>query len=756
MVMPAPTSTAHTPRIVTPPKPGRNDLREVLMLALAHHREGRLGDAERIYRRVLAAEADQPDALHLLGVLALDHHRPVEAVELLTRAIAGAPDAAAIHNALGTAYRAAARPDDAVASYRRAIELEPTSAPFRTNLAAALVEIGAFDEALTEVTQAIAAAPSYADGHFVLGTLCRAKGDHAAAEPSFARAASSPSMAPVALLNLGNTRRDLGRLAEAADAYRTVLAVDPGHVAARFALGVTLQAMGRIEEALTVLAALVEHVPEHRDAWFHLGLLAHQLGATSVALDAYLCAQRLGLDTAALHTNLGLALNQLGRLDEAAAVQTRAIAADPGDATLQVSLAITLRRAGQLEAAAAACDRAIAIDAACAAAHSLLGGIRVQQRQHDAAIAAHRRACALEPDSPIVLNEFANALMDDGDVDGALRLYREAVDRAPRMPELHFHLSLALLAAGRLGEGWAEYAWRHALPGAQARWTGPGAPWGGEPVDGRRILVWREQGLGDEIMFASCLGDLVSKGARVALVGTPRLRALYQRSLPGVVVIDAADGQAHLDLVADYHAAIGGLPQWLRSQVADFPHRPAYLHADPERVARWRERLRALGDGPFVGVCWRSGLLTPARQQGYAPLRDWSPVLQTPGVQFVNLQYDECTAEIAAIKRVLGVTIHRWPECDLRNDLDDAAALTAALDLAITAPTAVGELSGALGIPTWRIADERDWTMLGTSGRPWFPAMEVFARSPRELWSDLLARVADRLAARVLSCPGTP
>jgi tetratricopeptide (TPR) repeat protein len=753
--MTAPADTQPKPRTATSLRPGRNDLREVLTLALTHHREGRLGDAERIYRRVLAAEDEQPDALHLLGVIALDRGRPAEAVTLLSRAVAAAPDAAAIHNALGTALRATGDANAAIAGYRRAVELEPASAAFRTNLAAALVETGTLDEAMMQATQALESAPSYPDGHFVLGTLHRANGDNVAAESSFARAATSPTIAPLALLNLGNTRRDLGRLAEAADAYRTVLAVDPGHVAARFALGVTLQADGRIEEALSVLGALVEHVPEHREAWFHLGLLAHQLGATPVALDAYLCARRLGLDTVELHTNLGIALAQVGRLDEAVATQTRALAMSPDDAGLCLNLALTLRQAGRLEDAATICNRALTIDARCAAAYSLLGGIRVEQRQQDAALEAHRRARALEPQSPIVLNEFANALMDDDDIEGALSLYREALERAPKIPALHLHLALALLSAGRLPEGWREYEWRHALPNAQPLWKGPGQPWRGEPIDGRRVLVWREQGLGDEIMFASCLDTLVSKGAHVVLAATPRLRALYQRAFPDITVIDAADPKAHLDLAVDLHVPIGGLPQWVRSRVADFPARRPFLHAARARVAHWRERLRALGSGPFVGICWRSGLLTPSRRLGYAPLRDWAPVLQTDGVQFVNLQYDECTAELEAIKRVLGVTVHRWPDLDLRNNLDDAAALTTALDLAITAPTAVGELAGALGVSTWRIADQRDWTMLGTDRRPWFPSMDVCARSPRESWTELLARVATRLTDHFTSLPST-
>jgi tetratricopeptide (TPR) repeat protein len=745
--MTALTDTEPEPHTVTPPKPGRNDLREVLTVALEHQRAGHLTEAERIYQRVLAVEPEQPDALHLLGVLALNRHHAPEAVTLLERAITAAPHAAAIHNALATAQRATRQLNNATASYRRAVELDPANVAFRTNLAAALLDSGAVDEALTQAQQAVAAAPSYADGQFVLGTIHRARGDHAAAELCFAQSATTPALAPLALLNLGNTRRDLGRFADAVEAYRTAVTIDPGHVAARFALGVTLEHLGRWEDALATLSALVENVPEHRDAWLHVALIAHQVGATAVALDAYLCAQRLGLKTEMLYTNLGLALAQLGRLDEAATAQECAIAVGTDEPRLHVNLAITLRQAGRLDAAAAVCERAIAIDPSHAPAHSVLGSIRVQQQRQSDALAAHTRALALQPDSPIVLNEFANALMADGDIDGALNLYRDALARAPDAAPLHFHLGLALLAAGQLREGWAEYAWRHALPNAQPVWAGAGVPWRGEPLEGRSILVWREQGLGDEVMFASCLPDLAASGARVVLVGTPRLHPLYRRSLHGLDVIDPTDRDAHRHLATDFHAAIGTLPRWLRSEIGEFPRRPAFLAPDPTRVAHWRDRLRQLGDGPSVGVCWRSGLLTPSRDISYAPLRDWAPVFRTPGIRFVSLQYDECSAEIAAIERVLGVTVHRWAELDLRNDLDETAAFTAALDLAITAPTAAGELAGALGVPTWRVADERDWTMLGTSGRPWFPTMEVFPRPPRDGWTDLLLRVAARLAA---------
>jgi hypothetical protein len=123
-------------------------------------------------------------------------------------------------------------------------------------------------------------------------------------------------------------------------------------------------------------------------------------------------------------------------------------------------------------------------------------------------------------------------------------------------------------------------------------------------------------------------------------------------------------------------------------------------------------------------------------------------VLRVPGLVFVNLQYDRCDAELEAAERALGVRVHRWTEVDLMNDLEETAALTAALDLVLSAPTSAGELAGALGIPTWRITGGRDWTMLGSDRRPWFPAMQVRRRRRGTPWEALLEEVAGQVAER--------
>ncbi len=725
--------------------PGRNDLREVLTLALGHHRRGELADAERIYRRVLQSDPTQPDALHLLGVIAMARGDHTLAVQLLRRAVSAAPRMATFYNALGNAHRGLGELDEALASYGQALDLESGRFEVATNMAAALLDRDELEAAETAVRHALDLSPAYPDAHFVLGNVQRARGEHAAAAHSFRQAVASEALLVPALFNLANSLRDQGRVADAEFAYRRVLDADADHLGARFSLGCLLQAQDLLEEAAACFAAVLRRAPAYREVHFQMGVVLQQAGMLDRAVESYREARRLGLDSAELETNLGLALQGLDRLEDAEACQRRAIALDPDAADLQLNLASVLDHQGRFTEAAAACRRALVLRPDYAEAHALLAVVEGHRESPATALNSHRRALALKPDSPAILNEYANALVDAGDLDGAMETYRRALAVAPQSAELHYNMGLALLTAGRLEEGWAEYGWRWQLDRMSLRWTFAVPEWHGESLGDKTLLVWREQGVGDELMFGSCIADLADSGARVIVACTPRLRTLFSRSFPWATVIDEGDLASAYRLGLDYHLPIGGLPRLLRRSTAEFPARRPYLTPAAERIDAWRDRLAALGAGLKVGLCWRSGLLTVARRASYAPLADWRPVLETPGVRFVSLQYDDSRVEIEQLSAATGVDIHRVRELDLKNDLDEAAALTAALDLVISAPTAVGEAAGALGVPVWRVTGGRDWTMLGTEGRPWFPSMEVLMRAPGGSWAAHLDDVADRL-----------
>jgi len=266
--------------------------------------------------------------------------------------------------------------------------------------------------------------------------------------------------------------------------------------------------------------------------------------------------------------------------------------------------------------------------------------------------------------------------------------------------------------------------------------------------------------VGDEIMFANMHHDLIrAAGAegRIYISCDPRLVPLFARSFPEAVVGPFASARHNgrtLRLCPwlkdhpplDGYVPAGSLARDFRASIDDFPKRPGFLAPNPARVAHWRARLAALGPGPYVGLCWRSGLKTAARSKYYAPLDLWGPVLERRDVTFVNLQYDDCAEELAAASARFGAPIHALGGIDLRHDLDENASLCAALDLVLSAPTTAGALAGAVGTETWFLTLGPVWPMLGQSAYPWYPGSRVLMAPRFGAWEELLSETARALA----------
>jgi len=314
---------------------------------------------------------------------------------------------------------------------------------------------------------------------------------------------------------------------------------------------------------------------------------------------------------------------------------------------------------------------------------------------------------------------------------------------------------------GRLEEGFKEYEIRHAPEFRSWVLHYTKAPlWKGEKLDGKRILIVGEQGLGDELMFANILPDIqraVGEEGRLQIAVDPRLVPLFQRSFPDAEIGLYDDGKlegrpvrvfqwARENGEPDFYAPMGTPLRYLRKTLADFP-REAFLKADAEKTAKFRARLEALGPGPYVGICWRSMVMGAKRGKYYSAIDAWGPILRLPGITFVNLQYGDVSSELARASERLGVTIHNFTDLNLKDDLDDAAALTTACDLVISAPTAAAAMAGALGVETWFMVASRVWPQLGTEQYPWYRSTRVFACEKFADWETLIPRVRDALAA---------
>jgi tetratricopeptide (TPR) repeat protein len=360
-------------------------------------------------------------------------------------------------------------------------------------------------------------------------------------------------------------------------------------------------------------------------------------------------------------------------------------------------------------------------------------------------------AYRLRPEDPEFAADAAFGLQCLGRTEDAIALYERALAAHPDDANLHMGMALSLLGRGDYGRGWDEYEWRLRLPQAGVARGFPFPVWGGEALTGRSLLVYSEQGIGDEIMFASCFPDLLETAENCVLESSLRLASLFARSFPRATIIARERGRmpdwSRLPEI-NLQVAAGSVPRFLRKGLAGFPARRGYLTADSHRVARWRARLEAAGPGPKVGLAWTGGLPGTLRASRSLALSELAPLLGACEAQFVALEFLDCAHEVAAYNRGGAVRpLHWWPEAV--RDIEETAALLCALDLVISVTTATAHLAGALGRPTWILVPGVPTWRYGWEGErmPWYPSARVLRRGADQSREAFVAGAARELAA---------
>ncbi|MDX2222988.1 MAG: tetratricopeptide repeat-containing glycosyltransferase family protein, partial [Rhodospirillaceae bacterium] len=399
------------------------------------------------------------------------------------------------------------------------------------------------------------------------------------------------------------------------------------------------------------------------------------------------------------HFNLGRCLLEAKRPADAHAALTKAARIAPADAAVRIALADSCADLDQPKAALDHITAALKIEPTSTIAHTHHGSLLSEAGDHRAALAAYERALAIDP-------THVSAIVNRG---------------------------LTRLKLGELADGWADYARRADDPNFRAKRPPKPIPrWTGEDLTGRAILVYGDQGLGDEILYAAMIPALARKAGRVTLECEPRLVNLFARAFPTVTVMPAPPLGAPQDLGGfACHASLIDLGRHLRTSWSAFPNRRAVLTADPQAVTAQRAALdAALGPGrPRIGISWTSANPSAGRDKTI-PLEAWRPIINHPGVAFVNLQYGDTAADVAAAKAHLGVDILDDAAFDRREDIDALAARIAALDLVVTVSNTTAHLSAALGVPTWVLTPRGKgglwyWFDHGDFS-PWYPSVRLF------------------------------
>ncbi len=555
-------------------------------------------------------------------------------------------------------------------------------------------------------------------------------------------------------LAMGLATHQAGDLGAAISCYERVLAILPGQADAHHYLGVALFQSGDAEAAAKHLEIAVAGKPDSAEAFNHQGCALLALARGGEAETAFRRACALNRDHAEAHFNLGTILQALEQPEEACPYLSHAVALAPDQTMWRVKLAEALRDLGDLTEAGIQLEAAIRLPGV--PVDALFQRSRLRELTGMGRLARNdlMRCSILDPQNFRALNNLARGFMTGLQAGQAARVMNWAVRITPSDPMIRYNFANCLLASGDLGQGWLEFRWRHLKDEALVERRGLPPEWDGGAVKGGGLLIYQEQGIGDELRFASCLADAALAAAGPCTVECDRrLIPLFKRSHPSLDFIEKLPRDEGPPTTVDFtelvrtsnlavHAAIGDLPRHVRATVEAFPDTRAYLLADDEARTVWKAKFAELGPGLKAGFLWRTGLASKIYAHYFFDILDLRPVFAIPGLVPVNLQYDECEEDLRRAESALGIRIHRPDGIDLRNDLDDLAALISELDVVIGPMTSVLALAGAMGTRCIGMNIGLDWTSLGTARQPWTPCMTVVHKGADRLWSEAVEEVA--------------
>jgi tetratricopeptide (TPR) repeat protein len=707
-------------------------------------RRGRPMQARTAFLGALRLVPYHSEAHYLLATAAFQCGLWQEAERHAGMALLHQPERADILVLLGNTLQRQGKLEQAAGKFRQALGLEPQAVEIRLNLANALGELGRIEEALAEYDTALVARPDWIAGLMSRAITLKRAGRLDDAQREFARMeARFPSDAEV-LYARGRIEQEAGELGVAGELYTRLLAQQPKHAHARNQLGLIFLAEGDLQRALSSFQQCLEIEPAHPEALANTASVLARLGRPEASATLYRRLldidpahrqARLNLARLLIHAeHYGLARRELAVLEELA----------PGWIDVLLTLADIYILAGKFAQAAEANERALAIDPRDFTARvnrALLWG---ENGDPERALAELQRLREEAPDDAAVLNGIGAALRTLGREEEGIAICEQALERDPDFPGAHYNLSFGYLKLGDFARGWYHQGrkWNlHELARFRRELDCP--LWRGEPLAGKSLFVRAEQGLGDQVMFASMFPDLLATGALCTFECDARLVDLFRRSFPQARIQASAPGR-RVEGQFDFWSPMSGLGEFLRRDAAEFPIHSGYLSADAARRVHWKARLTELGPGKRIGLSWRGGTRRTASDARSIPLETWQSLLAAPGVRFVSLQYGDLAAERNLLQEH---AIVHWPQAV--EDMDECAALICELDLVVSVTATVIHLAGALARPVWVLVPARPrWNYLREGERlPWYPSARMLRQAEGEDWRGVLGRAAQALSA---------
>ncbi|MGZ5052574.1 MAG: tetratricopeptide repeat protein [Methylobacter sp.] len=614
---------------------------EKLKQAITVHRQGRLDQAETIYKEILSSQPRHYQVLQLLGTVAAQRNDLAGAVELFDRAIDIKPDYVQAHN----------------------------------NRGVVLCDLNLHEQALESCQLALKFKPDYIDAWY----------------------------------NHGNILLKLRRYEAAINSFEHVLKLKPGHIGAINNIGIALCDSAQYQRALEKYDQVLEIKSDHIDAWFNRSNALLKLKRYEEAIESFGHVLELNPGHVDAMNNIGIALYELGRYQQA----------------LDKYILVLKHKPGHIEA------------------EYNRGNALLKLMRYDEAIDSYRHVLKLNPEHADSFNNIGIALYALRRLDDALQNYRHALDIQPDHAGAQFNSGLCHLQLGNFSEGWKRYEWRWKNNNIKDKPRSYAQPlWlGNERIQGKSILVYGEQGLGDILQFCRYVKLIADLGGKVIL----EARASLFRLLSGLQGVSQLIVEGDLLPAFDFHCPMLSLPLAFKTDLASIPYNVPYLFAEDERVIYWRKKL---DDREFkIGINWQGNPMAAIDVGRSFALKYFYRLAQIPDVRLISLQKNEGTEQLQSMPEGMEVLV-------LGDDFDagsdafcDSAAVIKNLDLVITSDTAIAHLAGALGCPVWLLLKHvPDWRwMLDGEDSPWYPTMRIFRQKISDDWEAVFDEVANAL-----------
>ena len=543
-----------------------------------------------------------------------------------------------------------------------------------------------------------------------------------------------------------------GQLAQAERICKQILTYNSQNAEAFHFLGIIACQTGKYPVAVDLIIHAIEIDSKQSPFYYSLANALREQGKFMEAIEAYQQAIRIQPNHADAYNNLGTVFINQNRIDDAIEAYRQAIQIQPNQGEAYYNLGNALHRQEKLEEAIEAYQQAIQIQPNYVDAYNNLGVVLIDHEKLRESVQIYQKTLEIQPNYADAYNNLGNALREQGKLEESIRIFQKATYIQPNHAEAHNNLAMTLLLKGDFKNGWKQYEWRRQcdnFPFEKRDFSQPF--WEGTDPKAKSILVWTEQGIGDEIMFSSILPDLLSRNANVIVESDTRMVSLFQRSFPKIRFIPRQNppNSQLLNTTMDYQTPIGSLGKWFRTDNNSFIlNRNTYLYACPKKTSEIRKKYQELAkEKILIGISWKSTGIdqrqTYSKKKKSTLLEHWQPVLAQRNCYFINLQYGNVKQELNEFQKHNNLKIHQDEEIDSLSSLDDFAAQISALDLVISTSNTTVHLAGALGkqvwtllphIPDWRWTLEREDTL-------WYPKMRLFRQHRIGDWSDVFQQV---------------